>query len=55
MIDTERMQEIMVALTLGKPVTPANDEERKCITDLKKDIERIKKEGRQVFIPSDWP
>lgn len=55
MITTDRMQEIMVKITLGQKVIGVNDEEKRFIENVKFDIDSIKTKGGIVEIPSEYP
>jgi len=55
MIYTDRLQEIALALTLGKPIVAKNDEERDFIEKARKEIQEIKDRGHQVDVPNEWP
>ena len=54
-ITTERMQEIIVGITLGNEPIAQGEEERNFIARSKADILEIQNLGCEVSIPSEFP
>jgi hypothetical protein len=55
MITTERMQEIVAAVTLGADPRPKDAEERRFVDRTTHDVAGIRALGHEVSIPPEWP
>ena len=53
MIDIERMNRIIIDLTVGNPVVPETPEEEKFIRETRREIRQIKADGQIVEIPPE--
>ena len=51
---TDRMNELMVAVTVGKRFETKNSEEADFVKRIKVDIDMVKESGGQIDIPSDF-
>jgi len=53
MIDTERMNRIIVELTVGKEPIPETPEEEEFIRETRREIKQIQADGQIVEIPPE--
>jgi len=53
-LTTDRMTEIMVAATVGKPTLVKGEEEEEFLDDFLGDLAEAKEEGSIISIPPEW-
>lgn len=52
---TDRMNALMLDITLGRTVTPETEEEKVFVREVTKEIDQIKKSGAIVDVRPEWP
>lgn len=55
MMTTDRMDRIVIDITMGRKPKPADDEEKRFIDKVSSEIADGMKKGHTPEVPSDWP